>query len=156
MGVLAKIEEARSLNEKQRAFVEALLKPGATNQSALEAAGYSEATSAATILASTAVQAALRAGRRAIIRGELGGDALDAMRDMLKPTTPAATRFQAAKWVLEHGEEGQADGDKPLSEMSAEELMDFVRKAEAELAEAKAARFIDVTPNNGAQRDPLP
>lgn len=150
MTVLARIEEGQQLNEMQRAFVDCLL-TGGSNSDAMAAAGYADSLHWSQILRSEAVQAALKAGRKAIIRGELGTDALKAMRDLLKPETPAATRFNAAKWVLEHDADA-ADGEKPLAEMTPSELEAFIQRASASINEAKDARMIDVTPDNGAQR----
>ncbi|MEQ6889076.1 hypothetical protein ABE957_10370 [Halomonas sp. CS7] len=54
------------------------------------------------------------------------------MRDLMAPTTPAATRYNAARWVLEHAghkiadESADLDSNPSFEEMDAEELSQAV------------------------------
>lgn len=74
---------------------------------------------------------ALHERRDAALKGDLAHIAVDTMRDLMGTNTPAATRFNAARWVLEHaghttpGKADQSDG-RPLGEMGAEELAQAV------------------------------
>lgn len=65
--------------------------------------------------------------RDAALKGDLASLAIDTMRDLMADTTPAATRYQAAKWTLEHaghtsGADDQGRGERSLEEMDADEL----------------------------------
>lgn len=137
------------LSEMQSAYVRAILN-NMSEEQALEAGGYSAGNIRGGPGRSDLVKLALKAGREAIIRGELSQSALNAMRDMLKPSTPAATRFGAAKWILEHGDGEQASDDKPIHLMTQAELEGFMARAQAVMNEGGSAPIIDVTPNNGA------
>ena len=75
---------------------------------------------------------------------------MEAMRDLLSEDTPAATRFNAAKWVLEYDQEVADGEDKPLSEMTEAELRGVIERAQVAVEEHRTARIIDVTPENGA------
>ena len=149
MGLLARLPEAAPLTDQQRRFVDALLE-GKTEKESLQIADYAQTTCAAAILRSKSVQIALRAGREAQIRGELASSALTALRDLIGPQTPAATRFQAVKWVLDYDKANDQAGDKPLAEMTEAELMAVIERTQAVIAEAQEGRMIDVTPHNGA------
>lgn len=127
------------LTEKQRAFVDAIL-GGASNREAVAIAGYGEGTDPAQVLASVGVQRALEAGCKAVIRGELRPLALKALRELLVDG-PAATRYQAARLVLEQAEDVHGD-EKPLSEMTISELEAVIERKERQLKV--------VTPDNGA------
>jgi hypothetical protein len=94
------------------------------------------------------VQRALEAGCDAKLKGELRLKALKTLDELLDKSTPAATRFQAAKWIAERSETDKKDGDKPLAEMDEAELMAVIERAK----QAKDAAMIDVTPKNGAHR----
>lgn len=135
------------LTDMQARFVEAVL-AGSSGKEAAELAGYSEATNLAALWGSPSVQAALDIGCRARMKGELRAKALKALDDMLTlTTTPAATRFQAAKLVIEQTDAQPGEADKPLTSMTEAELQAFVDKAQ----KALEGRLIDVTPGNGAQ-----
>ncbi len=69
---------------------------------------------------------ALHQRRQAALKGDLASLAVDTMRDLMGADTPAATRYQAAKYVLEQAGHGAEQADqgpaKTLDEMDAEEL----------------------------------
>lgn len=132
-----------ALNDQQRTFVEEYVKTG-DGEAAKAAAGYSETSSVNIIMAGSAVQSAISAWCDAQLNGELKHMALEALRDLLKEKTPAATRFAAAKLVLVETKPDERKGDKPLTEMSIEELEELIRRQEAQLK--------DVTPSNGAHQ----
>lgn len=136
---LAKVTEGEGATEQQSRFVEALL-GGAEPEEAKRLAAYSDSTPISSILRGKMVQNAIQAGCDARMRGDLRVKALKTLENLLNDG-PAATKLGAAKLVLEWGE-GEEGGDKPLTEMTLEELEAVVRRKEAELR--------DVTPDNGA------
>lgn len=144
-GSLAKLSEAENLTDMQAAFVLGVLN-GKSHQQSAEAAGYSQNVPTSVIWGSGAVQRAIKAACDAEMAGELRVEAQKAIRELLTDKTPAATRLQAAKLVMEHGKDASQGDEKPLSEMTPSELEALVRKLEA----AKIDRIIDVTPTNGA------
>jgi len=136
------------LTPKQRAFVGALVRNGCTATKAAEIAGYSVARQAGYELQQLPhVQAAIRLERERYISGELANVATGTLHAILTDKqAPAAARVQAARTVLEmSGEIGRnkskADDDRPLSEMSAEELAGLIDKWQAE--KAALAQAID-------------
>lgn len=141
MNALAKREAMEALNDQQRKFVDAIVS-GASNEEAVKLAGYADTTYPAHVLRGTAVQAAISAWCDAQLNGELKQLAVVALKDLLKEKTPAATRFAAAKLVLIETKPDERKGDKPLTEMSIDELEELIRRQEASLK--------DVTPSNGA------
>lgn len=93
------------------------------------------------------VAAAIRLERERYISGELANVATGTLHAILTDKeAPAAARVQAARTVLEmSGEIGRhkrsAEDDRPLSEMSAEELAGLIDKWQAE--KAAIAKTID-------------
>lgn len=143
------VQRGGGLTAMQAAYVKAIM-GGLGERAALDVAGYNKSTSVYEVGASPAVQAALRTARTAAITGDLAALALEAMKDLLTPETPSATRLGAAKWVLEHGKGEHDDDDRAPSDMTGAQLDAFIARAEAALAEAPP--IIDVTPTNGALR----
>lgn len=143
------VTKGGQLTDQQEKLVQGILS-GLSNQEAYERAGYGSYSNATNAIRSNSVQAALKAGRAAIIAGEMTNEAMAAMRDLLKPATPSATRLGAAKWVLEFNKGHANDDDTPPSEMTGAQLDAFIARAEAAIAES--APIIDVTPKNGALR----
>lgn len=154
MNDLARRSGAGGLTEKQQAFVSAVLS-GAEEKDALTLAGYSETTDPASVLGSRAVQNAIQVGCDARLRGPLLAKALRTIEELLDKSTPSATRFQAAKFVAERQKVGE-EGDKALSEMTEDELMAVIEKAQKAVNDAKDPRLIDVTPGNRAQQQGTP
>jgi hypothetical protein len=125
-----------------------VLLSGADPEAAKKAADYAETIHHSQVLASAAVQAAIRAGCDADLNGELRVKALKAMERLLGDGTPPATRFNAAKFILERGDASRRDGDKPLGEMTEAELTAVIDGAKKKLE----AGLVNVTPDNGAHR----
>ena len=160
------------LTPKQRAFVEALVRNGCSATKAAEMAGYAAARQAAYDLQHLPhVAAAIRLERQRYISGELANVATGTLKAIMTDTeAPAAARVQAARTVLEiAGEIGKtkkdADDERPLSELSAEELTRLIdRWTEERAAMAKqlepgevevldgTARLADLAPSDGIER----
>ena len=129
------------LTPKQRAFVTTLVRTGCNPTHAARQAGYSDAhVSAYDLQRLPHVQAAIRLERGRYISGELANVATGTLHAILVDSTaPAAARVQAARTVLEmSGEIGRnkttADEDRPLSELSAEELTRMIDRWQEEKA----------------------
>ena len=123
------------LTPKQRAFVSALVRHGCSATKAAEMAGYSVARQAAYDLQHLPhVAAAIRMERQRYISGELANVATGTLQAiMTDKEAPAAARVQAARTVLEmSGEIGRHkradDEDRPLSELTADELTRMIDK----------------------------
>lgn len=118
------------LTPKQRSFVTKLVRIGCKPSKAAELAGYSSPNVAAYDLQQLPhVQAAIRLERQRFITGELANVATGTLAAiMTDKTAPASARVQAARTVLEMSGElakGRAKGDdddRPLSELTADEL----------------------------------
>jgi hypothetical protein len=123
------------LTPMQRAFVSVLVRNGCTPTQAARDAGYSDAkTSAYDLLRLPHVTAAVRLERQRYITGELANIATGTLHSILLDTeAPASARVQAARTVLEmSGDIGKSkrddDEDRPLSELSADELTRMIDK----------------------------
>jgi len=142
------------LTPMQREFVCALVRNGCSATKAAEMAGYKEPRiSAFNLRQLPHVAAAIRMERQRYISGELANVATGTLRSILTDSNaPAAARVQAARTVLEmSGEIGRkkqdGDEDKPLSELSADELsrlIDRWTEERAALAKPVDAEVIDV------------
>lgn len=150
--VLARTQYAPGieLTPKQRAFVSVLVRSGQTPTHAAREAGYSDAgTSAYDLMRLPHVAAAVRLERERYISGELANVATGTLHAILTDkAAPASARVQAARTVLEmSGEIGRhktsAEEDRPLSEMSADELAKLIDKWQEE----KAAMATPIDPN---------
>jgi phage terminase small subunit len=135
MGAIAGID----LTPKQRLFVDALVRHGCSATKAAQMAGYSVARQAAYELQHQPhVAAAIRLERERYISGELANVATGTLHAILvDAAAPASARVQAARTVLEmSGEIGRhkrsAEDERPLSEMTAEELAGLIDKWQAE------------------------
>ena len=142
------------LTPMQREFVVCLVRNGSTPTQAARDAGYSHPkVSAFDLLRLPHISAAIRLERQRYISGELANVATGTLRSILTDSdAPAAARVQAARTVLEmSGEIGRgkkdADEDKPLSEMTPDELtrlIDRWTEERASLAKPVAAEVVDV------------
>lgn len=137
------------LTPMQRAFIASLVRNGSTPTHAARDAGYAVPKVAAfDLLRLPHVAAAIRLERERYISGELANVATGTLQAILTDKdAPAAARVQAARTVLEmSGEIGRnkrsAEDDRPLSEMSAEELAGLIDKWQAE----KAALAVAIDP----------
>lgn len=147
------------LTDKQKKFVRAVVRNGGQQTAAAREAGYNDAGARAwELMQKPHVLAAIRAERQRYIDGDLANIAAGTMRDLLvDDSTPAATRFQAAKWCLEQAGHSSADGvkklideGKSLDSMEISELEAFIRagaEAISTLAD-KERRTIDITPDS--------
>lgn len=122
---------ARKLTEMQATFVDHASK-GIPRTQAARLAGFSApAVEAYRLMKLPHVVEALHQRRDAALKGDLAHLAVETMRDLMGPTTPAATRYNAARWVLEHAghtvsDEENQGGVRPLEEMNSEELAQAV------------------------------
>jgi hypothetical protein len=121
--------QGADLTAKQRAFVLTLVRHGCTPTQAAKMAGYVDAkVSAYDLLRSPHIQAAVRFERSRYVMGDLANIATGTLREVMQDKeAPASARVQAARTVLEMaGELGRGksdpDEDRPLSELSADEL----------------------------------
>lgn len=137
------------LTPKQRTFVLQLVRTGTNPTNAAREAGYSDAgTSAYDLMRLPHVAAAIRLERERYISGELANVATGTLHAILvDKAAPASARVQAARTVLEmSGEIGRhktsAEDDRPLSEMSADELAKLIDK----WTEEKAAMATPIDP----------
>jgi len=119
----------------QRMFVTAIVRNGVNPTKAAEMAGYSTPRTAGfDVMRLPHVQAAVRLERQRYISGELANIATGTLREILVDTeAPASARVQAARTVLEmSGDIGKSkrddDEDRPLSELSADELTRMIDK----------------------------
>ncbi|MEG3080088.1 hypothetical protein R3F64_09455 [Halomonas sp. 5021] len=120
----------RKLTIKQNAFV-AYASKGVSRTQAARLAGFSApAVEAFRLMKLPHVVKALHEQRDAAIKGDLASMAVQTMRDLMNPATPAATRFNAARWILDqagHKAQGAVpDESRSLEEMSSEELSQAV------------------------------
>jgi phage terminase small subunit len=133
------------LTPKQRSFVTKLVRIGCKPSKAAELAGYSSPNVAAYDLQQLPhVMAAIRLERQRYISGELANVATGTLVDVMTDKgAPASARVQAARTVLEMSGElrkdrGKDDEDRPLSELSADELTRLIdRWTEEKAALAK-------------------
>lgn len=140
MNAVIRVEEAHEaagmLTEKQAAFVGLYVELGGQQTKAAELAGYADpGASAYRLMRLSHVQAAIRGEQsRLVLQG--GAKGLKWMVGALDdPKLAGAVRFQAAKWLAEaagHGLAAQRANlglpptDKPLSEMTLDELDTFI------------------------------
>ena len=133
--------QGADLTPKQRTFVVTLVRQGCTPTQAARTAGYADGkVSAYDLLRSPHIQAAIRFERSRYIMGDLANVATSTLRDVMDDKlAPASARVQAARTVLEMaGELGRgksdADEDRPLSELSADELTRLIDRWQDERA----------------------
>jgi hypothetical protein len=142
------------LTPKQRQFVTLLVRNGTNPTQAAREAGYATpGVSSYDLMRLPHITAAIRHERQRYITGELASIATGTLRTILTDSeAPAAARVQAARTVLEmSGEIGRkkqdGDEDKPLSELSADELsrlIDRWTEERAALAKPVDAEVVDV------------
>lgn len=135
---------AKKLTEKQAKFARAVAQ-GMPLIPAARQAGYSDADHEPhRLMQLEHVREDIQRRREAYIQGDLGHLAQNAVRDLLGAKTPANTRWQVAKWVLEagglgpKGEAGENPGQKDLTDMDAEELQAAVSAGMGALQELAA------------------
>ncbi len=125
----------------QRTFVLTLVRQGCTPTQAARVAGYADPkVSAHDLLRSAHIQTAIRFERSRHVMGDLANVATATPKDVMTDTqVPASARVAAARTVLElAGELGRSKTDvatdRPLSELTAEELTRLIDQWEGERA----------------------
>ena len=137
-----------TLTSKQRAFVREYVRNGGNGAAAMRAAGYRTAHPAKGVyrlLNCPVMRHAIHQEREKLIEGKLANNALSVLEELMNDkATPAPVRYQSARTVLQmagHGagseKEAPAPVDRPLIEMSIEELEAFVKDGEALLRVAQ-------------------
>jgi hypothetical protein len=148
------------LTPMQREFVRTVVKNGCSATKAAEIAGFKTPRQTGHYLqALPHVQAAIRIERQRYIVGELANVATGTLVSvMTDKEAPASARVQAARTVLEMSGElakgrGKADDeDRPLSELTADELTRLIdRWTEEKAALAKPIEAEDVQILDSAQ-----
>jgi phage terminase small subunit len=147
------------LTPKQRSFVTLLVRNGSTPTQAAREAGYSAPGVASyDLMRLPHIAAAIKFERQRFITGELANVATGTLKAiMVDKEAPASARVQAARTVLEmSGEIGKArkdqDDDRPLSELTADELTRLIdRWTEEKAALAKPIEAEDVQILDSAQ-----
>jgi hypothetical protein len=143
-----------NLTDKQSAFVRAYVRNGGNAEAAARAAGYGDRARGYDALRNPKVIDAVRRERQRYIDGELASIAAGTMKAlMVDESTPAATKYQAAKWCLEQAGhnsqqiQGLIADDRPMQEWTLDQLQAFISAGAAVLADvADKRRAIDVTP----------
>lgn len=132
----------QKLTQQQAAFVVEYVANGANASQAARAAGFSENSihqAAYKLLNKSHVQAAIRAEQHRLIDGPLCTLALGVLKSiLLDEDAPTGARVDAAKTVLDRGgiaarKTGEDSLHKALSEMTLDELNEFIASQEAEL-----------------------
>ena len=133
----------------QRTFVLTLVRQGCKPTQAARVAGYADPkVSAHDLLRSPQIQAAIRFERNRYVMGDLANVATATLKEVMTDAlAPASARVAAARTVLElAGELGRAKTnattDRPLSELTADELARLIDQWEGERASL-------VTPEEG-------
>lgn len=131
----SRLSPTHGLTEQQRAFVLAFVANGGNRQAAARQAGYSDPrTESYRLLNLPHVLRAIQSERERALHGDMACMALHTMAELLTPETPAHVRFQAARWILEaSGHTARPNpaallgNDRPLAEMSSEELQELAK-----------------------------
>lgn len=147
--------KSADLTLKQRAFVTILVRQGCNPTQAARLAGYVEPKVASyDLLRTPHIQEAVRQERARYISGDLANIATGTLRAiMTDENAPASARVAAARTALElAGELGsskrEVDDDRPLNEMSADQLAQLIDKWQVErsaLVTSVEANEIEVT-----------
>lgn len=140
----------RQLTEQQKTFVREYVRNGGCGADAARAAGYAAsrpAQQAHDLLALPHVQEAVHREQARLIGGTLASKAIEVVHRILHDEALAATvsgqkvQLEAAKSVLDRAghvapkaSEPEMIGDKPITEMSLDELDAFIRQGQAALA----------------------
>ncbi len=134
---------SRKLTEKQRLFVNQVSR-GINPTKAARAAEYQHpAVAAYQLMRLPHIREALFDKREERLKGDLAAMALDAMYDLMGSDTPAATRYNASRWVLEQAghklPDPEAERGKALEEMDADELAQAVQQGMSALQDLAGA-----------------
>lgn len=134
----------KSGTELQEAFVEAFVANGGNSAKAARQAGYSVKSArqiGGRLSRNPAIQKLIHAEQQRLIGGNLCSKALGVLERILDdPSAPYGARVDACRLVLDRG--GHAAGravepqhtqDKPMNELSIEELEEIIRGTRAQL-----------------------
>jgi len=137
----------RALTQKQALFVESFATGGVTQTEAARRAGYTAPTvDAVRLVRVPHVQKAIKEMRARAIETEGATLAYNTLVDCMKPGNPGSVRVAAAKLMWQAAgilEKHGAAGDKPLQEMSADELRAVIDACDGAMAKvADSARPI--------------
>jgi phage terminase small subunit len=140
----------RQLTEQQKTFVREYVGNGGCGADAARAAGYAAsrpAQQAHDLLALPHIQEAIHREQSRLIGGNLASKAVEVVHRILHDDALAGSvagqklQLEAAKTVLDRAghiapkaSEPEMIGDKPITEMSLEELEAFIREGQAALA----------------------
>ena len=137
----------RQLTEKQRLFIREYVRHSGSRSAAAKSAGVSR-NYADYVLGMPAAVDELHRLRDAWLRTDLAQQAGAVLAGLLNSeTTPAMVRYQAARYVLEMAghekpQQNQAlNNDKPLNEMTIEELQTFINAGTGALKDLKNQRL---------------
>lgn len=126
------------LTDQQTSFVEQLVSNGCTQTEAARRAGYADpGMEAWRLMRKPHVIAAVREHRERLISGSLANVAAETFREVMENKAyPAAARVAAARAVWEaaghfSGADKNKGQDRPLNEMTEDELRAFIAKADA-------------------------
>lgn len=147
----------RQLTEQQKTFVREYVRNGGCGADAARAAGYAAsrpAQQAHDLLALPHVQEAVHREQARLIGGTLASKAIEVVHRILHDDALAGTvsgqkvQLEAAKSVLDRAGhiapkawEPEMIGDKPITEMSLDELDAFIRQGQAALAQLSQENF---------------
>ena len=123
------------LTEQQAAFVEAYLECPNVSQAALKA-GYRHVNAGYAAIKTIHVQRAIADARARMIESEGATLAYQTLVDCMKPGNPGSVRVAAAKVVWQAAgilEKGANQVDKPLADMTADELQAAIAKMDEQL-----------------------
>ena len=124
------------LTERQALFVENFVTSGSIQAASL-AAGYSNHTGGYQAIESPKVQKAIADYRNRILNTEGATVAYQTLLDCMKPSNPGSVRVAAAKVVWQATgmlERGTDRSDKPLQEMTPDELAEQIKKFDQALS----------------------
>jgi len=142
------------LTAKQAKFVIGVAK-GLSNVEAARYAGYADVNAEAyRLMRHSGILEALRTRREAQISGNMAQTALRTLSDLMDdPKTPAATKYNVARYTLElagHTIQDDKGSDKPLEDMNPAELAHAITSGMSALTELAGKmdghHIIDGTP----------
>lgn len=153
------VRAADNLNDQQRRFVDFMAMGEFSASEAAIMAGYKDgpniASTASHLIHNENIRSAIRITRDKYIDVDLGPLGYKRMKYLLTDdSVPAHVQFQAAKWTLEacgHGLQAKLaqtnmQTGKSLSDMTFDELQEFIARSRDSLNQLKSAVVTDITP----------
>lgn len=126
----------KKLTEQQERFVTAYLTDPNVSKAA-KIAGYAHINGGYAAMKTAAVQKAIADQRSRLIESEGATVAYNTLMDCMRPGNPGSVRVAAAKLVWQAAgilEKHGAAGDKPLQEMTADELRSVIDACDGAMA----------------------